>query len=148
MRLDPQLYDGRTQNQNQNRYNQQPNYGNAFQSNSNVNNPNGNVYHNSNLNDGLNVRSSFNQVLNQQVPQSQAPQRPDYDPNGVALAPFPDQNSNNNYETNKHFNYENLYRRQPSSYQNVNSRLDTSSGNQQQVPLAGYGGVQIPLAPL
>lgn len=111
------------------------------------------------------------------VSRPQMNQQPDFDPNGIGLAPFPDEISNsNNYGSRKHFNYNNLYNRQPSNNQPIfNSRISEnraqfSSNNDNaalfnsngvvynpngasQVPLAGldngYGGaVQVPLAPL
>lgn len=80
--------------------------------------------------------------------QSRFPQQPDYHPSGVALAPFADEDQNaNRFGARKHFNYDNLYRRQPQSDIDINSRGFDHSMNSQ-VPLANYGGSHIPLAPL
>lgn len=104
----------------------------------------------------------------------QVNQQPDFDPSGIALAPFPDENSgSNNYNSRKNFNYDNLHRRQPSNtpqntqlnsrfsdnaapYRNFNNdNLFNNNGpiynpeGAAKVPLAGIGGgVQVPLAPL
>lgn len=77
-----------------------------------------------------------------QPSQPSQPLQPDYHPSGVALAPFPGDATNaNKFGTRQNFNYDNLYRRQPQS-----SSFD--NGGSSQVPLAGYGGAYVPLAPL
>lgn len=76
--------------------------------------------------------------------EAHASTNPDFDPNGVALAPFPDDKPNDsNAGARQHFNYDNLHHRYPSK-ENTGSNANGGS----HVPLATYGGSQVPLAPL
>lgn len=139
--LDPQIYDGR----NQQKSNYQPN-------NPKTSNVNQNTY----------TPSAPPAPQYPVLPQRE--QKPDYDPNGVALAPFPDENVDPNYGARKHFNYENLHHRYPSKPSvdnnpatptgNSPTSVDSRLGNNDPlrvVPLAsytGYSDAQVPLAPL
>lgn len=113
---------GHNQNPNQPNYN--PSTGNQFPSpNQPTYNPTG-----GNQNQGAFMNPNVNP-------------RPDIGPNGVALAPFPGVNSNNNGGQNQ-YGYDNSQNRpvtnDPNRYNNNNS-----GGN---VPLAGYTGAHVPLA--
>lgn len=72
-----------------------------------------------------NVPSNRN---NPTVPSVQQYQKPDFDPSGVALAPFSGEHSNNNPSYNndpkRNFNHDNLYRRQPNNNNGGISRND------------------------
>lgn len=99
--------------------------------------------------DGTNpIQSNYqpknvNPITNQNR-EAQIPTNPDFDPSGVALAPFPDDKPNDsNAGARRHFNYDNLHHRYPSK-QNTGSNGNGGSN----VPLATYGGSQVPLAPL
>lgn len=73
----------------------------------------------------------------------EAQTNPDFDPNGVALAPFPDDKPNDsNAGARTHFNYDNLHHRYPSK-----QNTDSNGSGGSHVPLATYGGSQVPLAP-
>jgi len=162
--LDPQTYDGRNSPQS----NYQPYYGNSNQNNFNPSAPpdpqnrqisNPQTYDGTNLpqsnyqpNNGNSNQASLypntNNNQNSYSPSSnQAFIEPDLHPSGISLAPFTDDDSSNpsNVGARKNFNYDNLYHRYPSK-PNVDSRFNSNDGSK--VPLANYGGSQVPLAPL
>ncbi|XP_055315320.1 probable serine/threonine-protein kinase clkA [Sitodiplosis mosellana] len=117
----PQTYDGR--NPSQSSY--QPNNGNSMYPNSYMN------------------QISIGSVISQG---NQMSSEPDFDPNGIALAPFPGDMSNpSNAGARKQFNYDNLHHRYPSK-PNVDITFNGNDGSR--VPLANYGSSQVPLAPL
>lgn len=122
--LDTPTYDGMSPSQS----NYQPNHGNTNQA----------LYPNINTN-----QNSYNPSTNQATP----PTLPDLHPSGVALAPFadPDDSNPNNLGARKYFNYDNLYHRYPTK-PGADNRFNSNDGSK--VPLANYGGSQVPLAPL
>lgn len=192
-RLDPSYLNGGNSNQP---YNQQNNgnqyHGSSYPNQNSNSNFNPNSNHNSNYNPNSNFHSNPNSNFNQNPNQNanvnyhqnsfapsapsmqhqQVNQQPDFDPSGIALAPFPDVNSgSNNYDSRKNFNYDNLHHRQPSNQNTqLNSRFSDNSAPYRnynndnlfnnngpiynpegaaKVPLAGFGGgIQVPLAPM
>lgn len=133
---------------NRNTYDQRPTqrpispYGGNSQNNYNNGQPTYNPNSNNNNNNFISGRSSF-QPSAPSKPSSGAtshlsvqPLQPDYDPNGIALAPFPGDAPTSNDRNN--FNFRNLHNRQPSKYNNPSSTYNRDTLHVPLAPLAPY----------
>lgn len=141
-----QWHSGNQFNANGNPFNNrsQFNNGNQYPSQSNIGASNQGIHPTSNINAVQTNQNSFNQPT-----QATVYQKPDYDPNRVALAPFPDVRSfpNNHVNNGQLFNNrEHVQNQQPpiNIQPDVNSRFNSNGPSQ--IPLAGYTGAHVPLA--